>query len=96
MAHISTFSHFTPWRYAYAVYIWLLHLLNYCVGDEKLSIQSMLIILGVYYYTGVSITVPEGAIGRNQNEEIFIAASREDKERPLLLGNNLLYSSARL
>lgn len=56
----------------------------------------MLIILGVYYYTGVSITVPEGAIGRNQNEEIFIAASREDKERPLLLGNNLLYSSARL
>jgi len=36
----------------------------------------------------VSITVPEGAIGRNQSEEIFIAALREDKDRPALLGKS--------
>ncbi|KAF6017051.1 UNC5C [Bugula neritina] len=42
--------------------------------------------------TGVSITVPEGAIGRNQSEEIFIAALREDKDRPALLDKQTLLS----
>ena len=32
------------------------------------------------------MTIPEGAIGRNQTEEVFIAALREDKDRPVLLG----------
>lgn len=32
------------------------------------------------------MTVPEGAIGRNQTEEIFIASLREDKDKPVLSG----------
>lgn len=35
------------------------------------------------------MTIPEGAISRNQYEEIFIAALREDKERPVLLGKSM-------
>ncbi|XP_067936377.1 netrin receptor UNC5C-like isoform X2 [Watersipora subatra] len=42
--------------------------------------------------TGVSMTVPEGAIGRNQTEEVFIASLREDKEKPSLLEKQTLLS----
>lgn len=35
---------------------------------------------------GIVLTVPAGAIGRNQTEEVFVAALRDDKDRPPLLG----------
>lgn len=36
----------------------------------------------------IALIVPEGAINRNQTEEVFIAALREDKDKPVLLGKN--------
>lgn len=38
------------------------------------------------YFPGVSLTIPEGAILKGNTEEIFIAVSREDKDRPKLTG----------
>lgn len=42
-----------------------------------------------YYFllcTGVSLTVPEGAIKKGHSEEFFLAVCRDDKDRPKLLG----------
>jgi len=40
----------------------------------------------VVFFSGINVIIPEGAISRNQTEEIFIAALRDDKDRPVLLG----------
>jgi hypothetical protein len=47
----------------------------------------------VFEIAGVSITIPEGAIKKNCSEEIFLAVSRDDKDRPKLTGT-LEYLSA--
>lgn len=54
--------------------------------DSKLENETCEKMLYFDFILGLSLTIPEGAIGRNQTEEIFVAALREDKERPALLG----------
>ncbi|ELU09598.1 hypothetical protein CAPTEDRAFT_229366 [Capitella teleta] len=42
--------------------------------------------------SGVSITIPEGAIKKNCSEEIFLAVSRDDKDRPKLTDSQTVLS----
>lgn len=41
----------------------------------------------VFVITGVTLTVPEGAIKKGQTEELFLAICRDDKDRPKLSGS---------
>jgi leucine-rich repeat transmembrane protein FLRT len=36
--------------------------------------------------SGISFTVPEGALARGQREDVFVAVLREDRHRPKLSG----------
>jgi len=37
---------------------------------------------------GVSLTIPEGSVKKGTTEEIFLAVSRDDKDRPKLTGKS--------
>jgi len=38
------------------------------------------------WYTGVSMTIPEGAVRQDQSVDIYLAVLRDDKDRPKLTG----------
>ena len=39
-----------------------------------------------WFLAGVSITIPEGAVAKGQLTDIYLAISRDDKDRPKLTG----------
>jgi len=43
-------------------------------------------------FTGVSMTIPEGAVRQDQSVDIYLAVLRDDKDRPKLTGtsNNIV------
>lgn len=42
--------------------------------------------------SGVSLTIPEGAIRKGQNEDVFLAVCRDDKDRPKLTDKQTILS----
>lgn len=48
--------------------------------------------LFLFHFLDVSMTIPQGAIPEGQRSEIFLAVSRDDKDRPKLTGEHLLLS----
>jgi len=43
-------------------------------------------------FTGVSMTIPEGAVRQDQSVDIYLAVLRDDKDRPKLTGTcNIFY-----
>jgi len=39
-----------------------------------------------FHFLDVSMTIPQGALPEGQRSEIFLAVSRDDKDRPKLTG----------
>ena len=48
--------------------------------------SSDMLLVSVVQFAGVSLTIPEGAIRKGQNEDVFLAVCRDDKDRPKLTG----------
>jgi hypothetical protein len=39
--------------------------------------------------TGISLTIPQGAVPQGETFDIYLAVSRDDKDRPKLTGKGL-------
>jgi len=42
--------------------------------------------------TGVSMTIPEGAVRQDESVDVYLAVLRDDKDRPKLTGVTLFFS----
>lgn len=47
-------------------------------------------------FTGVSMTIPEGAVAEDQSVDVYLAVLRDDKDRPKLTGFTRFFSQEKI